>query len=55
MLIGEERFKILKESKVAIFGLGGVGSYVAEAIARCGIEHIDIFDGDIVDITNICA
>lgn len=53
MLIGEEAFDKLKNSKVAIFGLGGVGSFAAEAIARAGIGEIDLFDGDIVDNTNI--
>lgn len=53
MLIGEKAFEKLKNSKIAIFGLGGVGSYAAEMIARCGVENIVIFDGDIVDATNI--
>ena len=53
MLIGKEAFNRLRGSKVAIFGLGGVGSFAAEAIARAGIGEIDLFDGDIVDITNI--
>lgn len=37
MLIGEEGINRLNDSKVAIFGIGGVGSYVAEALARCGV------------------
>lgn len=53
MLIGKNAMKKLENSKVAIFGIGGVGSFVTEAIARSGVENIDIFDGDIVDITNI--
>lgn len=53
MLIGEKAFEKLKNSKIAIFGLGGVGSYAAEIIARCGVENIVIFDGDRVDATNI--
>ncbi|MGN1041825.1 MAG: ThiF family adenylyltransferase [Acutalibacteraceae bacterium] len=53
MLIGEKTFEKLKNSKIAIFGLGGVGSYAAEIIARCGVENIVIFDGDRVDATNI--
>lgn len=53
MLIGEEGIKKLKNSKVAIFGIGGVGSYVAEAIARCGVEKIILVDNDKVTITNI--
>ncbi len=53
MLIGEAAFDKLKKSKVAIFGLGGVGSFAAEAIARAGVGNIDLFDGDTVDVTNI--
>ena len=36
LLIGEEGLKKLRNSRVAVFGIGGVGSYVAEALARCG-------------------
>ena len=53
MLLGESGIDILKKSRVAVFGLGGVGSFAAEALARCGVGEIDLFDGDIVDITNI--
>lgn len=53
MLIGKAAFDKLKGAKVAIFGLGGVGSFAAEAIARAGVGEIDLFDGDTVDITNI--
>ncbi len=52
-IIGEENFKKLQETKIAIFGIGGVGGYVLEGLVRCGIENIDIYDNDIVDITNI--
>ena len=52
-LIGEQAFLKLKNAKVAVFGAGGVGSYVIEALARSGIGKIDIFDKDTVDITNI--
>ncbi len=53
ILIGEEKFEKLKNSHVSIFGLGGVGSYAAEAIARSGVQNIDLFDFDVVDVTNI--
>ena len=53
LLIGKEALQKLKNSRVAIFGLGGVGSYVAEALARSGVGNMDIFDGDVVDVTNI--
>lgn len=52
-LIGKENLKKLKNSRVAIFGIGGVGGYVAEALVRSGIGAIDIIDNDMVDITNI--
>ena len=53
MLIGKEAIKKLQNSKVAIFGIGGVGSYVVEALARVGIEKFILVDKDIVDETNI--
>ena len=52
-LIGTEKLNILKKTTIAIFGIGGVGSYVLEALARSGIENLIIIDKDIVDITNI--
>ena len=53
MLIGQENLKKLAESHVAVFGVGGVGSYATECLARSGIGNISIFDNDVVDITNI--
>lgn len=53
MLIGEEKSDKLKQAKVLIFGVGGVGGYVCEALARAGVGTIDIVDKDVVDITNI--
>lgn len=53
MLIGEEGINRLNNSKVAIFGIGGVGSYVAEALARCGVGKFILVDNDKVTITNI--
>lgn len=52
-LIGKECINKLKKAHVAVFGIGGVGSYSAEAFARSGIGEMDIFDSDIIDITNI--
>lgn len=52
-LIGEEAFEKIKKSKVMIFGLGGVGSYAAEALARSGVGELVLVDSDNVDITNI--
>lgn len=53
LLIGEDGVKRLQKSKVAIFGIGGVGSYVVEGLARAGIGHIILIDYDKYDITNI--
>lgn len=52
-MLGSEAMKKLRKSKVLIFGIGGVGGYVVEALARSGVGNIDIVDGDDVDITNI--
>lgn len=52
-LIGEEKLRKLKESRVAIFGIGGVGSYAAEALVRCGLGKIILVDYDIIDVSNI--
>ena len=53
MLIGESGVKKLNESKIIIFGVGGVGSFAAEALARCGFERIDVVDADVVSVSNI--
>lgn len=52
-LIGAEALEMLHASKVLVFGVGGVGGYVCEALARAGVGNIDIVDKDVVDITNI--
>ena len=52
-LIGEEQYQKLKSSAVAVFGLGGVGSYVAEALARAGVGKLLICDNDTVALHNI--
>lgn len=53
MLLGAEAMDKLKESHVAIFGIGGVGGYVVEALARAGVGHFDLIDDDVVCLTNI--
>ena len=53
ILIGTENLQKLKQSTVAIFGIGGVGSYTAEALARAGIGTILLIDNDKIDITNL--
>ena len=52
-LIGTENLNILKNSRVAVFGIGGVGGYAVEALARSGVGTIDIIDSDKVDVTNL--
>ncbi len=52
MLIGEEKVNILKQKTVAVFGVGGVGGYVAEALARAGVGHIVLVDKDEVSDSN---
>lgn len=53
MLIGEDAVEKLFSCHVAIFGIGGVGGYVAEALARSGIGTFDLVDNDTVNVTNI--
>ncbi|MBR4090645.1 MAG: tRNA threonylcarbamoyladenosine dehydratase [Mogibacterium sp.] len=52
-LIGEEGLSLLKASSVLIVGVGGVGSYAAEAVARAGVGRITLMDGDIVQPSNL--
>ena len=52
-LIGNDKFNILKDKKVVIIGIGGVGGYAFEALVRGGISNITIVDYDIIDITNL--
>ena len=53
MLIGEESLSKLKNSRVAVFGVGGVGGYVAEALVRAGLGNIDLIDNDTVSESNL--
>lgn len=53
LVIGKEKIEILKKSKVAIFGIGGVGSYVVEGLARAGVGKFILIDNDDVSISNI--
>lgn len=52
-LIGEAALEKLKNSHVAIFGIGGVGGYVVEALVRAGIGEIDLIDNDTINLTNL--
>lgn len=53
LLIGKDGVKKLKNSHIAIFGVGGVGGYVVEALSRSGVQTFDLIDNDTVSITNI--
>ena len=53
LLIGDENFSKLNAATVAVFGIGGVGSFTAEALARSGIGHLVLVDKDFIDATNI--
>ena len=53
MLLGKEAIEKLKRSRVAIFGIGGVGGYALEALVRAGVGEIDIIDSDEVALSNI--
>lgn len=52
-LVGAEGICRLKEARVAVFGIGGVGGYAAEALARSGIGTLDIIDRDIISLSNV--
>ena len=53
LLLGQEAIDRLKQARVAVFGIGGVGGYTAEALVRSGIGSIDLIDSDTVSVTNI--
>ena len=53
MLLGAEGMEKLKNARVAVFGVGGVGGYAAEALARSGVGAIDLIDHDTVSLSNI--
>ena len=52
-LLGEEAMQRLQQARVAVFGVGGVGGYVCEALVRSGVGALDVFDKDDVSITNL--
>ena len=52
-LLGYENMEKVRNSHVAVFGIGGVGGYVVEALARCGIKQFDLIDHDVVSYSNI--
>lgn len=53
LLVGEENIQKLNQAHVIVFGVGGVGGYVVEALVRSGIGHITIVDNDVVSLSNL--
>lgn len=53
LLIGKEKIEKLNKSKIAVFGIGGVGSFVVEGLVRAGVENFILVDNDKVGITNL--
>lgn len=53
LLLGEDAMEKLEKSRVAVFGIGGVGGHVVEALVRSGVGAIDIIDNDTVSVTNL--
>ena len=53
MLLGGEAMEALRRARVAVFGVGGVGGYVVEALARSGVGALDLIDNDVVALTNL--
>ena len=53
LVVGEEGLERLHRARIAVFGVGGVGGYVCEALARAGVGALDLFDRDVVSLSNI--
>lgn len=53
LLLGKAAMEKLSRSRVAVFGIGGVGGYVCEALARSGVGSFDLVDNDKVSVTNL--
>lgn len=53
ILLGKEAVETLKNVRIAVFGIGGVGGYAAEALVRAGIGSLDLIDNDVVSLTNL--
>ena len=52
-LLGKEKMEKLAAARVCIFGIGGVGGYVAEALARSGVGHLELVDNDVICLSNL--
>ena len=52
-MLGDAGVQALRNAHIAIFGIGGVGGYVCEALARCGVGALDLIDSDNVSVSNL--
>ena len=52
-IMGRDTLETLWQKKVAVFGVGGVGGYVTEALARCGVGTLELIDNDDIALTNL--
>jgi len=53
VLIGQDAVEKIKKLKIAVFGIGGVGSFVVEGLVRAGVQHLILVDFDVISITNL--
>ena len=53
LIMGKQAMERIRSSRIAVFGVGGVGGYVVEALARCGVGTLDLIDHDTVSLTNL--
>ena len=53
LLLGQDGIEKLRNARIALFGLGGVGGYAVEALARAGVGHMDLIDDDTISLTNL--
>jgi len=53
LIIGKDALDILKNTRIAVFGIGGVGSYAVEGLVRAGVGHLTLIDDDLICLTNI--
>lgn len=53
LLLGDANMRLLRNAHVAVFGVGGVGGHVCEALARCGVGSLDLIDSDTVSVSNL--
>ena len=55
LIFGEAGMQRLQSARVAVFGVGGVGGHLVQALARAGVGHITVIDDDVVSVSNRCV